>query len=90
MYTSPSLLSDPERAGSVFKTAFVCPKKCRGRFIVTCQKELGYVDVRYLLENTKLDRFYFPRAWNDGASWVSRESLQKKYNEYVKEKESAS
>jgi hypothetical protein len=90
MFTSPGLLADPERAGQVFKTIFVCPKKCKERFAVTCQETLGYVATRYLLEHTKLDRFYFPRAWNGGRSWISREGLQKKYDEYKKEKESTS
>lgn len=87
MYISPGLLKDPERAGQVVKTAFVCPKKCHTRFIVTCQQEWGYVDVEYLLEKTKLEAFYLPRAWNEGRPWVSRESLQKKYNEFNAEKE---
>ncbi len=90
MFTSPGLLADPERAGQVFKTIFVCPKKCKERFAVTCQEKLGYVDTEFLLERTKLDRFYFPRAWNGGRSWVSRESLQKKYDEYKAEKENVS
>jgi hypothetical protein len=87
MYTTPGLLNDPERAGQTFKTAFVCPKKCRGRFIVSCQKEWGFVGVDYLLDQTKLDAFYFPRDWNGGQPWVSREDLQKKYDEYKKDKE---
>lgn len=87
MYTSPGLLKNPEREGQVIKTAFVCPKKCRGRFIVTCEKTWGYVDVEYLLEHTKLESFYFPRAWNEGRPWVSRETLTKLYNDYKKSKE---
>jgi hypothetical protein len=90
MFTSPGLLADPERAGQVFKTIFVCPKRCKERFAVTCEQALGYIDTEYLLERTKLDRFYFPRAWNGGRSWISREGLQKKYDEYKKEKESTS
>jgi hypothetical protein len=87
MFISPGLLKDPERAGEVVKTAFVCPKLCRTRFIVTCQERLGYVDTEYLLKQTKLERFYFPRAWNEGRSWVSREALQQKYDAYLAEKE---
>lgn len=87
MFASPSLLAAPERAGECFKTAFVCPKKCGGRFLVTCLETWGYVDTKYLLERTKLDAFYFPRAWNEGKPWVSRESLQQKYNAYSTEKE---
>jgi hypothetical protein len=90
MYTTPGLLSDKDRAGEVMKTAFVCPKKCKTRFIVTCDRAWGYVDVKYLLEQTKLDAFYFPRAWNEGRPWVSRETLTKMFNEYEKSKESAS
>jgi hypothetical protein len=87
MYTSPGLLADPERAGEVFKTIFVCPKKCHARLAVTCQGGWGYIDVEYLLEKTTLDRFYFPRAWNEGRPWVSRDSLKKQYDAYVAEKE---
>ena len=87
MFISPGLLNDPERAGEVVKTAFVCPKKCKTRIIVTCQQDLGYVETEYLLKQTRLDRFYFPRAWNGGRSWVTRENLQKKYDEYRAEKE---
>jgi hypothetical protein len=87
MYTTPGLLSDPERVGQVFKTAFVCQKKCHGRFIVNCQKEWGFVEVKYLLDQTEFPAFYFPRVWNEGRPWVSREDLQKKYREYQQEKE---
>lgn len=89
LYTTPGLLNDPERAGMTFKTAFVCPKKCRGRFVVSCQKEWGFVEVDYLLNKTTLEQFYFPRVWNGGQPWVSREDLQKKLIEYKKEKEKA-
>ena len=87
MFSSPRLLEDSERAGDVFKTMFVCPKRCGVRIPVTCQEKWGYADVSYLLEMTKLDRFYFPRAWNEGRPWVSREFLKKKYDEYKTEKE---
>lgn len=90
MYTSPGLLLNPERAGAVIKNVFVCPKKCRARFVVTCQKSWGYVSTEYLLENTALPAFYFPREWNDGQQWISREALQMKFNEYKVEKENAS
>lgn len=87
MFTSPGLLNDPERAGHVMKLAFVCPKKCHVRLIVTCGEKWGYVDTDYLLGHTTLDAFYLPRTWNEGGPWVSREALQKKYNEYQTEKE---
>lgn len=38
-----------------------------------------------LLE-TGAPRFYLPRAWNNGCSWVSWETLSQKYNEFQKEK----
>lgn len=37
---------------------------------------------------TKSNRYYLPRAWNDGRPWVSWEDLNKKYEEYKKEKTS--
>jgi hypothetical protein len=91
MFTSPGLLNDPDRAGLSFKTAFVCRKRCGcERFIVTCNKEWGYVDTAYLLEKTTLAAFYFPRVWNGGKPWVTREALQKMYQQYRQEKEQAS
>lgn len=92
MYTTPGLLNDPERAGQVFKTAFACPKKCHGRFIVSCWEKWGSVSVEYLLKNTKLDAFYLPRPWNDTnrSGWIAREELQTKFDQYNKEKESCS
>lgn len=90
MFTSPKLLADPERVGSVFKTVFVCPKKCGQRFVVSCDEAWGYVDTKYLLERTTLEQFYFPRAWNEGKPWVSRSALENKYDEYKKEKDACS
>ena len=92
MYTTPGLLNDPDRAGQVFKTAFVCPKKCHGRFIVSCWEKWGAVSVEYLLKNTKLDVFYLPRPWNDSnlTGWITRTLLQAKFDQYNKEKESCS
>lgn len=87
IYTTPGLLNDPERAGLVFKTAFVCRKKCCQRFIVSCHKEWGFVDVEDLLK-TVLPAFYLPRVWNNRRPWISRADLEQKYNEYKKEKES--
>jgi hypothetical protein len=87
MFISPGLLKDPERAGTVVKTAFVCPKKCKARVIVTCDEKWGYVDTKYLLDQTTLQAFFFPRGWNEGHPWVSRESLQQKYDEYKTAKE---
>lgn len=87
MYTTPGLLNHLDRAGEVIKTTFMCQKKCCSRFSLTCDKTWGYVEVKYLLEQTKLDAFFFPRAWNEGRPWVSRESLQKLYSEYKADKE---
>jgi hypothetical protein len=91
-FTSQGLLNDPDRVKTVFMTAFVCQKKCRGRFIVKCWERWGSVPVEYLLKNTKLDLFYLPRPWNDGGSggWIGRAALQYKFDQYNKEKESCS
>ena len=35
---------------------------------------------------THSDRFYFPRAWNDGKVWVTWEGLNEKYQQFQKEK----
>ena len=85
-YTLPEVLSDPDRVGAEYKTIFACSRKCRRRFHVSCAKEWGYVDVDYLLKNTDLQAFYFPRGWNQGHLWVSREALQKKFEEFTAEK----
>lgn len=36
----------------------------------------------------KSHRFYLPRAWNEGHSWISLNDLQLKWDEFNKEKES--
>jgi hypothetical protein len=91
VFTTPGLLNDPDRSGASFKTIFVCKKRCAcPRIVVTCNKEWGYVDTSYLLEHTKLAAFYFPRAWNGGRPWVTREVLQQKFDQYKEEKEHAS
>jgi hypothetical protein len=90
IYTTPGLLNDEERGGASFKTMFGCKKRCGcERFPVTCNKKWGYVSTKYLLEETKLAAFYFPRAWNGGKPWVTRETLQKLYDQYKEEKEQA-
>lgn len=37
---------------------------------------------------THSDRFYFPRAWNDGKVWITWEGLNNKYEQFQKEKKS--
>lgn len=88
-YTTIGLLEDPERKGEVIKTAFVCRKKCKQRFIVTCHDRWGQVAVGDLLK-TSLDGFYLPRAWNEHRPWVSREALELRLNDFRKEKEACS
>jgi len=90
IYASPGLLASLEREGQVFKTVFACQKKCKGRFMVTCMERWGSVDVGYLLEKTPLSAFYLPRSWNSGRSWITREELQSKHDQFKKEKESCS
>lgn len=90
MYVSPGLLAATKREGQVFKTMFACPKRCKVRFVVTCMERWGSVPVSWLLEKTDLKAFYLPRPWNNGRSWVTREELQAKHNQFKKEKESCS
>jgi hypothetical protein len=85
MYTTPGLLADGERAGKEFKTIFACKKKCQQRFVVTCLEEWGSVGTDYLINNTTLEEFYFPREWNQGQSWVTRPALKTLYEEFKKE-----
>lgn len=49
------------------------------------EKWVGYTTTTLLA--TASPRFYLPRAWNDGRSWITWEALNQKYNEYEKEKE---
>jgi hypothetical protein len=42
--------------------------------------------VHDLLELNK-ERYYLPRVWNTSGPWISHEDLQKKYREYLKERE---
>ena len=90
MYATPGLLADKDRAGDVFKTIFVCRKKCLNRFPVTCTDTWAYVSTAYLLDETNLAGFFFPRGWNEGKPWVSRERLTAMFDAYKAEKESAS
>lgn len=72
---------------------FKCEKRCLStgldlRFVVGISRLWAAVSVVALM-GTDLERFYLPRAWNDGRSWISREELQDKYAAYVAEKEAA-
>ena len=42
------------------------------------------------LLSLEVSRFFLPRAWNKDGPWISREDLQKKYDEFMKEKEECS
>lgn len=37
-----------------------------------------------------VDRFFLPRSWNKDGPWISHADLQKKYDEFMKEKEECS
>jgi hypothetical protein len=85
MYTTPGLLAAGDREGREFKTIFACKKKCQQRFVVNCLEKWGSVSTYYLLNNTTLEEFYFPREWNEGRSWVDRATLKILYEEFKKE-----
>ncbi len=87
-FTTPGLLHHSSREGIEFKTTYVCRAKCLERFVVTCREKWGYVSTEFLLMDTKLDRFYFPREWNGRRPWILREELQQLSDSYKKEKES--
>ena len=86
-WTILGLLNDPERVGEEFKTIFACRAKCLKHLAVSCRERWGYIRTEYLLENTNLDRFYFPRGWNDFRPWVSRDELRALLAKYKHEKE---
>jgi len=68
---------------------FICQKACANRqvraFLVEPSGRWAGFSAQHLLDSGS-SKFYFPRAWNDGASWISREKLQMKLDEYNKEK----
>lgn len=47
------------------------------------------IDIRVLLQDTTSKMFYLPRAWNTSGPWISREDLERKYEQYLKEKDNA-
>ena len=88
-FAAPGLLNHPDREGTSFKTVFACPKRCGCRTQVTCNKTWGYVSTEHLLADTACNAFYFPRAWNGGRPWVTRDALHLMYRQYLEEKERA-
>jgi hypothetical protein len=75
------------------KSSFVCQKKCKSlglslRFVVDIYRLWASVGVEELL-STPLEKFFLPRPWNDGRSWITREELVQKYEAYKAEKEEA-
>ncbi len=48
----------------------------------------GWLIIRTeLLLGTKATRFYYPREWNEFGSWITKEQLLAKLNQYKKEKQ---
>lgn len=41
-------------------------------------------------EKQGINRYYFPRMWNEPGPWISHENLKKKYDEFTKEREQCS
>lgn len=69
---------------------FICQKACANRHMstpleVALSGRWAGFSAQQLLSGGS-SKFYFPRAWNDGASWISHEKLQTKLDEYNKEK----
>ena len=44
------------------------------------------VRVETLLDK-KYERYFLPRAWNTSGPWITHEDLQKKHEQYIKEKQ---
>lgn len=65
---------------------FVCLKKCKSVWVFRYTDAWAVIPVDSLLA-ASLSAFYLPRAWNEGRPWIGREHLEKKYNEYIAEKE---
>lgn len=68
-------------------------KKCVQDFpIEDIAREAGFLGIRVstllALPTMMKERFFLPRAWNDHKNWISRSDLERRYNEYIKEKES--
>jgi hypothetical protein len=73
--------------------SFTCAKRCWSKgltvhMLIEPGRRWAGVAVEALLASP-LSRFYLPRPWNDGRSWITREELQEKYTAYKVEKEQA-
>ena len=72
---------------------FVCQKRCEANNVsrpVACDIHRLWAGV--LVEELltlPLDKFYLPRPWNDGRSWISKADLAARYEAYKAEKEEA-
>ena len=65
----------------------VCTERCKNSFELRVYSKWAAVSVAELLSIKSADRFYLPREWNAGQAWVSRETLQQKYDTFNKEQE---
>jgi hypothetical protein len=55
--------------------------------IVDNDKKSGWLLLKVeLLLKTHAERFYYPREWNEFGSWITREQLQAKLDQFRKEK----
>lgn len=61
-----------------------------GVWTVGVNASWGCVAVANLLGSTDAQRFFLPRPWNRSGPWISREHLQKKYDDFIKERQDVS
>jgi hypothetical protein len=78
----------PVPAGSLTSVVVTCAGRCKEQLVFSLYEQWAAV-ATVLLLRTELPRFYLPREWNYGKPWVSRETLQQKYDTFLKEKEQA-
>lgn len=76
--------------GEMAEGHFTCARRCSGAisFPIEPSRFWAGISVEHLL-GTNLTKFFLPRIWNDGRSWVTREDLQSKYTAYRAEKDEA-
>lgn len=63
----------------------ILPRYENAHWATVCTSRL-----KWLGEQRGAQRYYLPRAWNESGGWISHADLEKKYNEYIKEKENVS
>jgi hypothetical protein len=61
---------------------------CGSKFTITAKSDRWVsVAVSLLLKPTDVEKYFLPREWNKSGPWITREDLEKKYQDWLKIKE---